>query len=111
MKQTEKNEIKVISKKLDDACFIDFGTRVVQKKDGGTIYPVYGGGGVTFKMNTYNRENSLVISRFAMSKQCTRFVKGKFYLNDSGLTVRPKNEKELSQVYLNYLLLYLNDTI
>lgn len=111
MKQTEINNIKVISKKLDNACFIEFGTRVVQKKDGGDIYPVYGGGGATFKMNTYNRENCLVVSRFAMSKQCTRFVEGKFYLNDSGLTVRPKNEKELAQEYLDYLLLTLNDTI
>lgn len=111
MKQTEKNEINIITKKLDDACFIDFGTRVVQKKDGGNIYPAYGGGGATFKMDTYNRENCLVVSRFAMSKQCTRFVEGKFYLNDSGLTVRPKNEKELAQEYLDYLLLTLNDTI
>ncbi|HRE68786.1 MAG TPA: restriction endonuclease subunit S [Cyclobacteriaceae bacterium] len=111
MKQTETNEIIIITKKLDNACFIDFGTRVVQKKDGGDIYPVYGGGGATFKMDTYNRENCLVVSRFAMSKQCTRFVEGKFYLNDSGLTVRPKNEKELAQEYLDYLLLTLNDTI
>lgn len=111
MKQKENNEIDIITKRLDDACFIDFGTRVVQKKDGGDIYPVYGGGGATFKMNTYNRENCLVVSRFAMSKQCTRFVEGKFYLNDSGLTVRPKNIKELTQEYLDYLLLTLNDTI
>lgn len=111
MKEAETNEINLITKKLDDACFIDFGTRVVQKKDGGNIYPVYGGGGATFKMDTYNRENCLVVSRFAMSKQCTRFVEGKFYLNDSGLTVRPKNEKELAQEYLDYLLLTLNDTI
>ncbi len=111
MKQTETSEINIITKKLDNACFIDFGTRVVQKKDGGDIYPVYGGGGATFKMDTYNRENCLVVSRFAMSKQCTRFVEGKFYLNDSGLTVRPKNEKELAQEYLDYLLLTLNDTI
>ncbi len=111
MKQTETSEINIITKKLDNACFIDFGTRVVQKKDGGDIYPVYGGGGATFKMDTYNRENCLVVSRFAMSKQCTRFVEGRFYLNDSGLTVRPKNEKELAQEYLDYLLLTLNDTI
>jgi len=111
MRQAETKEINILSKKLDEACFIEFGTRVVQKKDGGAIYPVYGGGGATFKMDTYNRENCLVVSRFAMSKQCTRFVEGKFFLNDSGLTVRPKNENELSQAYLDYLLLTLNDTI
>ncbi|MBK9552384.1 MAG: hypothetical protein IPO45_09390 [Saprospiraceae bacterium] len=35
-------------KRLDDACEVEYGTRVVQKKDGGKIYPVYGGGGATF---------------------------------------------------------------
>ena len=29
-------------KRLDDACEVEYGTRVVQKKDGGKIYPVYG---------------------------------------------------------------------
>lgn len=111
MNQAGTNEINIITKRLDNACVIEFGTRVVNKKDGGSIYPVYGGGGATFKMDTYNRENCLVVSRFAMSKQCTRFVEGKFYLNDSGLTVKPKNEKELAQEYLDYLLLTLNDTI
>ncbi len=111
MRQAETREINILFKKLDEACFIEFGTRIVQKKDGGEIYPVYGGGGATFKMDTYNRENCLVVSRFAMSKQCTRFVKGKFFLNDSGLTVRTKNEKELSQSYLDYFLLTLNDAI
>lgn len=111
MKQAEANDVNIITKKLNDACVIEFGTRVVNKKDGGSIYPVYGGGGATFKMDTYNRENCLVVSRFAMSKRCTRFVEGKFYLNDSGLTIKPKNKEELAQEYLDYLLLSLNDTI
>jgi len=111
MKQAEANDITIITKKLDDACIIEFGTRVVQKRDGGAIYPVYGGGGATFKMDIYNRENCLIISRFAMSKQCVRFVEGKFFLNDSGLTVKTKKKNELSQEYLDYLLLSLNDTI
>ncbi len=111
MNQAKSNQINIISKKLDEACVIDFGTRVVQKRDGGAIYPVYGGGGATFKMDTHNRENCLIVSRFAMSKQCVRFVKGKFFLNDSGLTVKPKKKNELAQEYLDYLLLSLNDTI
>ena len=111
MKKEEPGDMDIITKELEDACVIEFGTRVVQKKDGGSIYPVYGGGGATFKVDTYNRENSLVVSRFAMSKECTRFVEGKFFLNDSGLTVRPKNEGELTQSYLDYLLRTLNDTI
>jgi len=98
-------------KRLDDACEVEYGTRVVQKRDGGKIYPVYGGGGATFFMDTFNREDCLVVARFAMSAQCTRFVQGKFFLNDSGLTVRPKNEKELLPDFLNLQILFLNDHI
>lgn len=96
--------------KLDEACFVDYGTRVVRKKDGGTIYPVYGGGGATFRMDTYNREDCLVVARFAMSQTCTRFVQGKFFLNDSGLTLRAK-DKDLSQVFLDWIISSKNDLI
>ncbi len=98
-------------KRLDDACEVEYGTRVVRKRDGGTIFPVYGGGGATFFMDTFNREDCLVVARFAMSAQCTRFVEGKFFLNDSGLTVRPKNDKELLPDFLNLQILFLNDHI
>jgi len=96
---------------LDDACLIEYGTRVVQKKDGGSIYPVYGGGGATFLMDTFNRSNRLIVSRFGMSEQCTRFVHGDFFLNDSGLTVAPKSNYRLSQAYIDKHLLHLNDQI
>lgn len=96
---------------LDNVCNVEYGTRVVRKRDGGTIYPVYGGGGATFFMDTYNRQNALVVARFAMSEQCTRFVKGKFFLNDSGLTVSPKNKNFLTQSFLDWQLIALNDKI
>lgn len=98
-------------KKLDVACEVEYGTRVVNKRDGGTIYPVYGGGGATFFMDTYNRENCFIVARFAMSQQCTRFVEGKFFLNDSGLSVKPKDTNEIMQDFLNLQMLYLNDHI
>lgn len=96
-------------KKLGDSCVIEYGTRVVQKKDGGTIYPVYGGGGETFRIDKYNRENCLVVARFAMSRTCIRYVTGKFFLNDSGLSINAG--KELLQSYLNHHILHLNDDI
>ena len=99
------------TKKIDDVCEVEYGTRVVNKKHGGTIYPVYGGGGATFFMDKYNREDRMVVARFAMSEQCTRFVKGKFFLNDSGLTVSSKNPKEISQDFLDLQLYFLNDYI
>jgi len=100
-----------VIKRLNDACEVEYGTRVVQKRDGGTIYPVYGGGGATFFMNTFNREECFIVSRFAMSQQCTRFVEGKFFLNDSGLSVKPINQKEILQDFLNLQLFFLNDHI
>ena len=98
-------------KKLDEVCEVEYGTRVVNKRDGGTIYPVYGGGGATFFMDTFNRENCFIVSRFAMSQQCTRFVEGKFFLNDSGLSVKPRNHKDILQDFLNLQMLFLNDHI
>jgi len=95
---------------LDELCNVEYGTRVVNKRDGGIIYPVYGGGGATFKMDSFNRESCMVVARFAMSEQCTRFVKGRFFLNDSGLTLSSKND-DLSMSYLNYQILSLNDDI
>jgi type I restriction enzyme S subunit len=96
---------------LDEVAEIQYGTRVVQSRDGGTIYPVYGGGGATFKMNSYNRESCLVVSRFAMSPQCTRFVNGKFFLNDSGLTLKSLDTRSLSQTFLERFILGHNDDI
>ena len=59
------------SNTLEQLCFIEYGTRVVKKRDAGSIYPTYGGGGATFNMDEYNRQNRMVIARFAMSEQCT----------------------------------------
>ncbi len=94
---------------IDNLCFVEYGTRVVQKKDGGTLFPVYGGGGATFSIDRFNREDRLTIARFAMSATCTRFVKGKFFLNDSGLTLSPKDSSKISQNFLDYQCLAMND--
>lgn len=96
-------------KRLDECANIEYGTRVVQKKDSGTLYPVYGGGGETFRMDKFNRENCLIVARFAMSRRCVRFVNGKFFLNDSGLSVKAGDK--LYQSYLNYNIISLNDDI
>ena len=97
-------------KKLDEVCEINYGTRVVQKNDKGSTYFVYGGGGPTFMVDRYNREDCFIVARFAMSAQCTRFVKGKFFLNDSGLSVSTKSS-DLSQAFVDKALLANNDVI
>lgn len=96
---------------IDELCNVEYGTRVVRKKDAGTTYPVYGGGGETFFLDSFNREDRVVIARFAMSEKCTRRVAGKFALNDSGLTLSPKDPRTLRKDYLDYYVLGLNDQI
>lgn len=95
---------------IDEYCIIQLGTRIVRKDVDEGEFPVYGGGGATFTTSTYNRENAILISRFAMSKECTRFVQGKFFLNDSGLTIIPKENRLLFH-YLKWHIFAINDKI
>lgn len=97
-------------KKLGEICEISYGERVVKSRDLGFLYPVYGGGGATFFVDSFNREDAVIVSRFGMSPKCVRFVKGKFFLNDSGLSLIA-NKNILCQSYLDMALFALNDTI
>lgn len=96
---------------IEEVCEIEYGTRVTRKKDAGTIYPVYGGGGATFSIDDYNREDCVIVSRFAMSEKTVRRVNGKFFLNDSGLSLKTKNPQQLATRYLEWFLFGLNDVI
>jgi type I restriction enzyme S subunit len=91
---------------LDEVCNVEYGTRVVHERDGGSTYPVYGGGGAPFRVDEFNREGRFVVARFGMSEECTRFVPGKFFLNDSGLTVSPKSTALLPR-FVDYQLMSL----
>lgn len=103
-----KKKIKIETEweivRLGDVATIDYGTRIVRKNESGTIFPVYGGGGETFKANSFNREDQYIISRFGMSSECVRFIAGKFFLNDSGMTIKSKDTNVLDEDYLNYYL-------
>ena len=90
---------------IDELIILDFGTRITKSKDAGTIYPVYGGGGASFRTDNYNREDKYVVSRFAMSEKCVRYVSGKFWMLDSGFTYSVKDESLLSYKYISYWLL------
>ena len=97
--------------KLENIATVNYGTRIVKDSAIGNEYYVYGGGDKTFKTDIFNRENTLIVARFGMSPKCTRFVKGKFFLNDSGLTVDTNDEHLLNQNFLNWQLFFLNDLI
>tara|TARA_Y100000389_G_scaffold141467_1_gene139352 strand:+ start:389 stop:3241 length:2853 start_codon:yes stop_codon:yes gene_type:complete len=89
---------------LNKICDIKLGTRITKKNNTEGNIPVYGGGDITFYTNKSNRENNtLIISRYALSKCCVRLIHNNFYLNDSGLSIHCKDSK--LQQYINYILL------
>jgi len=92
---------------------LEFGTRITKRGDEGTLYPVYGGGGKSFRTDSYTREDDVVISRFAMSSECVRTVRGKFYLLDSGFTFSITNDlvDRVSKAYVTHILFSLQDEI
>lgn len=98
-----KIESKYPYEKVKNIVDIQYGERIVKSETTGNNYPVYGGGGETFRTSRYNRENDFVISRFGMSPHCVRFVNGKFFLNDSGFTTILKVTSSLKE-YIDILL-------
>jgi type I restriction enzyme, S subunit len=107
-KYNEINEIYKNSdvKTLGEVCSIDYGTRIVKGNNDEGQYPVYGSGRAMFSTKTFNREGfNILIGRFALSLECVRFINEKIFLNDSGLTVKPKKENLLHK-YIGYYLLH-----
>ena len=99
--------LKWQQKQIGEVCNFQFGERITKSRDSGTKYPVYGGGGESFRTDNFNRQNEYVISRFAMSPQCVRFVSGKFWLLDSGGTfcIQPQYNGIVMKDFVNLLLL------
>jgi type I restriction enzyme M protein len=112
-KKDAKNATKWPTESLANAIVMNFGTRITKKTHSGTIFPVYGGGGESFRTNESNREDDYVISRFAMSENCVRFVSGQFWLLDSGGTfeISPQYKGKLLKEFVGRLLVHLQDEI
>ena len=90
--------------KLGEYIKLSFGERITKLHDAGTRYPVYGGGGASFMTDSFNRSDEFVISRFALSEVCVRFVPGEFWLLDSGITF-DVNESRCVKHYIGQFLL------
>jgi len=100
----------VVHRDLGSIIKLHFGARVTKMADAGTKYPVYGGGGESFRIDDFNREDQYVISRFAMSAKCVRKVAGKFWMLDSGFTFEPTDES-VDKDYVAYVLLNMQPEI
>ena len=98
-----KSNIEI--KNLDELCDIDYGTRIVKKNNTEGEYPVFGSGRQMFTTNSYNRDGfNILIGRFGLSLECVRLVNQRLFLNDSGLSVKPKTDKVLHKYIAYYLL-------
>ena len=99
--------------RLGDLLRLEFGARITKRENIGTLHPVYGGGGESFRTDTFNHEDDVVISRFAMSADCVRVVKGKFYLLDSGFTFSVASDfaVDVSKSFVTQVLLHMQDQI
>jgi type I restriction enzyme M protein len=98
---------------LGELIVLNFGERITKKDDSGSKYPVYGGGGESFRTDFSNRSNKFVVSRFAMSLACVRFVAGDFWLLDSGGSVSVKSgmEKVILEDFAGFMLMGMQPQI
>lgn len=92
---------------------LDFGERITKSEKTGTKYPVYGGGGESFRTDSFNRESEYVIARFAMSENCVRYVSGQFWMMDSGgtFTVNDEYKDVVNKDYIGKILLNIQNDI
>ena len=102
--EEEQYEEGVVVKTLGEVCSIDYGTRIVRGNNTEGDYPVFGSGRQMFSTETFNREGfNVLIGRFALSLECVRIVNQKLFLNDSGLSVKPKTDNVLHKYIAYYL--------
>jgi type I restriction-modification system DNA methylase subunit len=94
--------------KLGDIAEIRYGTRITQTKDAGTLYPAYGGGGLmTYNTDKFNRDGTTYkVSRDGMSQHnCVMKIIGKYFCNDTAITVHAKEASRALDGYIGEWLL------
>lgn len=91
-------------KTLGEVCEIQTGEYITKanKKEGD--YPIYGGGDQSGTHETYNCENAIVVAKDGMSKECVRYVKGRFFLNHHAWNVKSTTETLLIDYLKHYLI-------
>jgi hypothetical protein len=112
-KKESKNSSTWPTIPLGDVIQMNFGTRITKKNDAGSLYPVFGGGDESFRTDRFNRADEYVVSRFAMSENCVRFVHGEFWMLDSGGTfeIRPEYSGKVMKEYVGRLLVHMQEEV
>jgi type I restriction enzyme M protein len=98
---------------LKEAITLNFGERITKKNESGFKYPVYGGGGESFRTDKFNRQDEVIIARFAMGPNCVRRVAGEFWLMDSGASYSINKEflGKLSKNFVDHILLNIQNDV
>lgn len=94
--------------KLGDIAKIEYGTRITQAKNAGSMYPAYGGGGLmTYRTDKFNRDGTTYkVSRDGMSEHnCVMKIIGKYFCNDTAITVHTKDKSRAIDGYIGEWLL------
>ena len=91
--------------KLGD--FLLFGSGKAKPNEG-TIYPVYGGNGITDWCDQYNYENIVIIGRVGAYSGSVYYESGKCWISDNGLFAKRLKSDPISIYYDFYLLSSLN---
>ena len=92
------NEMKT----LGEVCKVNQGTYIKSDMKIEGVYPVYGGGNISFYINQWNRENEIIVAKDGVSENCVRYEKDKFFLNHHGWTINCK--ENIVKKYMYYYL-------
>lgn len=87
---------------LGELCDIETGEYVKKINFITGDIPVYGGGNISKYINRKNRNNSIVVSKDGITKNCVQYIFGDFFLNHHGWTLKYKKN---NYVYINIWLL------
>jgi type I restriction enzyme S subunit len=91
--------------KLGDVIELEYGEYITKATTERGDFPSYGGGDASYTINKFNRDSKFVVNKDGMSKQCIRFVPGKFWLNHHGWTFSSKNKNPITVNYVGTWLL------
>jgi len=108
LNMTIQHDTKKEFKKLGEVCEVSQGTYIKSDMKIDGVFPVYGGGNISYYINQYNREDEIVIAKDGISLDCVRYIKDKFFLNHHGWTLTI-NENIIKK-YIYYYL-YTNNHI
>ena len=99
----------MVACKMSDIVVLKSGSNLTKSQAEKGKYPIYGGGDISGYINQFNRENKIVISKGGMTKNCVRYINGKFFMNAHAWTLDVDTKKVNEKYLYNYLKVHQAD--